>query len=331
MQAEKEKALVSVIVPVYKVEPYLRECLDSIITQTYTNLEIILVDDGSPDNSGQICEDYARKDSRITVYHKENGGQAEARNYALDRCNGEYITFTDSDDIMKNNLVEAHMSLAEKYGADITLSPNRKFHELLTWGGGTRQESDSEEGCIPVHEALENLLYQNRIFRAGPFNKIHRRAVFNGIRFPVGLIYEDLGTTYRTYFNCKMLAFTTEELYGYRIYGGSTMRQAYTPKMLSCIEISRQLYRDISERYPDLEAAAASRAFSVNRCVYFQLPRERKEERLKVWDEMAKYRKTVISDPKARKRERLAALLSYAGPGAFHLLSGLYRRWQMRA
>ncbi|MBQ7576959.1 MAG: hypothetical protein IJT21_01690 [Synergistaceae bacterium] len=109
------------------------------------------------------------------------------------------------------------------------------------------------------------------------------------------------------------------------------MRQSYTPKMLSCIPVSQKLYSDIKENFPELEKAAASRAFSMNRVGYFQIPRALKHERMQVWQEMTKYRKTVIFDSHARKRERLAALLSYSGPEIFHLFAGLYRRWQMRS
>ncbi len=128
--------LVSVIVPIYKVEEYLRECVDSIINQTYKNLEIILVDDGSPDNCGEICEEYARNDSRVTVYHKENGGLSDARNYGMARSHGEYITFVDSDDVIKENFVEALMELIHKYNADIAVSPYISFSNYADWGGG---------------------------------------------------------------------------------------------------------------------------------------------------------------------------------------------------
>ena len=131
-----QNELVSVIVPVYKVEDYLRECIDSIINQTYKNLEIILVDDGSPDNCGEICEEYARNDSRITVYHKENGGLSDARNYGIARANGEFMTFVDSDDVIKANFVETLMGLIHKYDADIATAPFVRFRNSPEWGGG---------------------------------------------------------------------------------------------------------------------------------------------------------------------------------------------------
>ena len=133
--------LISVIVPVYKVENYLRECLDSIINQTYKNLEIILVDDGSPDKSGEICDEYALKDSRITVYHTENKGQAHARNYGLDRCRGDYITFIDSDDIVKNSYVEKLFALLKYYDSDMSACSVERFSNLHEGGGGNRKQN----------------------------------------------------------------------------------------------------------------------------------------------------------------------------------------------
>ena len=114
--------LVSIIVPIYKVESYLRRCLDSVVSQTYTNLEIILVDDGSPDGCPQICDEYASKDSRIIVIHKENGGLSDARNVGLDICKGEYISFVDSDDWINNHYIEKLLSAAETVKADIAVA-----------------------------------------------------------------------------------------------------------------------------------------------------------------------------------------------------------------
>ena len=118
--------LVSIIVPIYKVEPYLRRCLDSIVNQSYTNLEIILVDDGSPDNCPQICDEYASKDNRIKVIHKKNGGLSDARNAGLDICKGEYISFVDSDDWVDEKYIETLLDLAIKENVDIAIGEHEK-------------------------------------------------------------------------------------------------------------------------------------------------------------------------------------------------------------
>ncbi len=320
--------LVSVIVPIYKVEEYLRECVDSIINQTYKNLEIILVDDGSPDKCGEICDEYARNDSRITVYHKENGGLSDARNYGMSRSHGEYIIFVDSDDVIKANFVEELMNVMEKYGADMAAGSCVAFYNAVPFE--TKSGEEIYTGCTDADDAIRRMLYQEEIFSTSACEKIYRRAVIEGIEYPVGLYYEDLATAYRILLKSSKVAFTSEKLYGYRLRYGSITRQNYSPKMLSCILVSRQLYSEICEKCPALRVAAASRAFSVNRSTYFLLPYDHKEERMKVWEEMKKYRREVLFDPHARKRERLAALMTYLGPGFFHMFSKIYRRYLMR-
>ena len=194
------------------------------------------------------------------------------------------------------------------------------------------EEKNSSVKLYSREEALLSLLYQEEDgMHTGAQARIYRRELFEGIRYPVGFFVEDLATTYRVFFKCAKIAYTSEKLYRYRLRHDSQLHVSYSPKMLSCIPVSRQLYGEISEKYPELRKAAASRAFSTNRCTYLLLPNDKKEERMKVWEEMKKYRRTVLSDPKARKREKIAALLTYAGPSFFHLFSRIYRRYLMRA
>ncbi len=184
-------------------------------------------------------------------------------------------------------------------------------------------------GCADADDALKRMLYQEEIFSTSAWGKIYRRSVIEGIEYPKGIFVEDLATTYRIMLRCRKAAFTSEKLYGYRLRHDSQLHVSYSPKMLSCIPVSRQLYGEISKKYPELRRAAASRAFSTNRSTYFLLPKDKKEERMQVWEEMKKYRRTVLFDPHARKRERLAALMTYAGSGFFYMFSRLYRRYLM--
>lgn len=319
--------LVSVIVPVYKVEEYLRECIDSIINQTYKNLEIILVDDGSPDKCGEICEEYARNDSRITVYHKENGGLSDARNYGIKRCNGEYITFVDSDDVIKANLVETLMVLIHKYDADVSASSCVKFTKLPDWS----KSSQAEDYSLSTHDIMREMLYQGRAGH-GAYAKIYSREVWSDAEFPKGIYYEDAATIYKIIFRSRRIALTYEKLYGYRTRHDSQSKSSVSPKILDVIPVSQQYYSAVTERFPDLKRAASSRAFSLNRSAYLTLPFSSKKERMQLWEEMKKYRSAIIFDPKARKRERIAALLSYLGADIFHILfSKLYMKWQLTA
>lgn len=316
--------LLSVIVPVYKVEDYLRECLNSIINQTYRELEIILVDDGSPDKCGEICEEYAKNDRRVKVFHKENGGLSDARNYGMAKCNGDFIMFVDSDDVLKNNCAETLMDMILRHEAEIAAGQFMRFTDSVIW-----EESSNEEWCFSPHDMLLEILYQRKATYS-PWGKIYRREIFSGIEFPKGMYYEDAATVYKLVFRSTRIVATDKKLYGYRMRPGSILKESFSPKMLHVILIMQKFYSDVTEKFPDLKAAMSSRAFSLSRNVYLYFPFSARKEHLQVWAEMKKYRSTIIFDPHARKHERLAAMLSYLGADIFHiLLSWLYRRQQM--
>ena len=176
---------------------------------------------------------------------------------------------------------------------------------------------------------LRGILYQD--FGTGSTYSLHKRKIYKDIRFPVGMYYEDLAVTFRVHAQCRRIAVTSERMYGYRYNPASITKQSYSPKMLDCITVTRSLYSEVCEKAPELKTAAASRAFSANRMVYFSIPYDRKAERHQVWAELKKYRKTVLFDPKARKRERIMAMCTYLGSSVFHVLfSRAYRRYVMR-
>ena len=183
-------SLISVIVPVYKVEEYLDECVQSLINQTYTNLEIILVDDGSPDGCPQMCDDWAMRDARIKVIHKKNGGLSDARNAGLDICTGDYVAFVDSDDWIKPEMYRYMYDAIKREKADIcacniiSCYPNRE----VSWGGKAYTVGDSE--------TMLDRLYSDSAFPVCAWNKLYRRELWQEFRFPVGKICEDAFTTY---------------------------------------------------------------------------------------------------------------------------------------
>ena len=202
--------LISVIVPVYNIEKYLRRSINSIINQTYSNLEIILVDDGSTDESGKICDEYANIDSRIKVIHKKNGGQASAINLGLDIAKGDYIGFSDPDDYINKNFYKNLYILAEKYDTDITECSMIKVKE----------EEDIEKVYIEEFEVDENEKVElfdgigglRKLFGEDfadyletivKVNKIYKKEIFNDIRFSEVRIYEEWGTMYKLYCNTK--------------------------------------------------------------------------------------------------------------------------------
>lgn len=202
-----EEKLISVIIPIYNVEEYLKRSIESIRNQTYKNLEIILVDDGSTDKSGVICDEYAKIDSRIKVVHKVNGGQASAINVALDCAKGEYIGFSDPDDYINKNFYKNLYELAEKYNTDITECCMIKVEEEEDKEKVYLEEFDVNDEDIEIYDSIGGLRklfgsdfaeYLETIVKV---NKIYKKEIFNEVRFSEVRIYEEWGTMYKLY--CK--------------------------------------------------------------------------------------------------------------------------------
>ena len=205
--------LVSVIIPVYKVEPYLRRCLDSIVGQTYRNLEIILVDDGSPDGCPAICDEYAAKDSRIVVVHKENGGLSDARNAGLDIAKGEYISFIDSDDWVADIYIEALWKALEFHHAELAVG---NYHKTAV-SYIPKIADFSYENCevlTPI-QATGKLWSKLTVTFVTSWGKLIKTSLLKDIRFPKGLIHEDEYTTYKILYHSPKTVFLDLPLYLY--------------------------------------------------------------------------------------------------------------------
>ena len=207
-------SLVSVVIPVYKVEKYLRNCIESVINQSYTNWEMILVDDGSPDRSGKICDEYAQVDARIHVIHQQNRGQANARNNGVNCCRGDYVTFLDSDDFFHPQFLEYMLSLMIKENADIVQCSYLRgsdtcFHEIL----GNWHEGVFDNHSIFLKEKANVIVW----------GKIIKREIVEKIRITEGRYYEDDFTTWKWYYNSKCVVVSDRALYYYTINPQSTM------------------------------------------------------------------------------------------------------------
>ena len=208
--------LISVIVPIYKIEPYIRQCIESILSQTYRELEIILIDDGSPDSCGKICEEYALMDDRLKVIHKENGGLSDARNYGLKVAQGAYVSFIDGDDYIDKSFYKMLMDAAEKEDCAIAECYSISF----------------EDGTIPKSVYKKGYNYLNSFewlteSSVGDFlpcvvwNKIYKKELFDNIEFPVGRHYEDEATTYKVIYKANRIIRIKAALYFYRQRSGS--------------------------------------------------------------------------------------------------------------
>lgn len=209
----ENKPLISVIVPVYKVEPYLERCIRSIISQTYQNLEIILVDDGSPDKCGEICEAFEKNDSRIKVYHKKNGGLSDARNFGVEHSSGAFIAFIDSDDFVSPNYIDYLFTLLKKYNADISACCMTNTNEDAA-DYRTNDEIPNER-LLTGKEACRKLfgdLYSVLVTACG---KLYRSYIVKKYPFPVGKIHEDEATTCKYYYEAEKFAVGNKCLYAY--------------------------------------------------------------------------------------------------------------------
>lgn len=218
---------ISVIVPVYKVEDYLHQCVDSILAQNLSDYELILVDDGSPDNCGAICDGYAEKDSRIRVIHQQNGGLSAARNAGLDIAQGEYVTFVDSDDAISKTYLESLYGLIVKNDVQISachMLPYREgkaFNEEIELSGETSILT-GREACIQP--------YIGGAVLVNAWGKLFARSLWSDIRFPVGRIHEDQAVIPIVLYNAEKVAATCDKLYYYRIVENSIMHKPFSLK-----------------------------------------------------------------------------------------------------
>lgn len=305
------KPLISVIVPVYNIEQYLQRCLDSLFAQTYKNLEIILVDDGSTDKSPNICDRYKEKDERAVVIHKENGGAADARNLALDICHGVYISFVDGDDYLDEKYLEILYKDLEETQADIS---------ICSWEEVTAQEekrttnAETKQEVFNTEEALENLLYQRK-FDSAMWCKLYKRCLFEDIRFPKGNLYEDIAIIYKIFAGAKKIVYRNYKGYYYLLRETGTTLISFRREKMDLIDVTDELYEFIKENYKELELAALSRVMRANFHIYLQIP-EKKEfiaERERIENNIKKYRKQVILDKKAKRGTKIALLMTYFG------------------
>lgn len=223
--------LVTVIVPVYNVEDYLSECVESILSQTYSKLQIILVDDGSTDNSGAICDLFEKKDQRIKVFHKENGGQGSARNIALDFANGEYLFFVDSDDVISSETIEKMHELIQCYDADICVCNFYRFNEMPV----RIIESVNEIKIYNRDEALFDIC-KDETLKSYVWNKLFRRRMFAEKRFPCNKVFEDAAILFEVVGNAQRVVYTPEKYYFYRKRPSSTIYQVTEKRYLNELE-----------------------------------------------------------------------------------------------
>lgn len=230
---EKEEGLISVIIPVYNVEEYLDKCICSVVEQSYSNIEILLIDDGSTDMSGMICDAWANKDNRIKVIHKVNGGLSDSRNVGISQSSGDFISFVDSDDyIEKNMLKKLHLALIETE-SDLAICDFNFVDEHYKTIHSFPKTLKNE--ILSTQEALKKLTLENNFYYVTAVNRLYKKELFASLKFPVGKIHEDEFTVHHLFFKCKRVVTIDDKLYNYFQRSNSIMHSSFSIKKLDGI------------------------------------------------------------------------------------------------
>lgn len=300
---------ISVIIPVYNVEKYVEKSIRSVINQTYRNIEILVVDDGSTDKSSYICDQLALEYSRIKVFHKSNGGQGSARNVALDCATGEYYCFLDSDDSLQPDYIEFLYRALKKNELDISACNCDYFDED---GEFIRKRITSDKYIeMSGIEAIQSMWYQG-VINIGPYVKLYKKELWNGIRFRE-CFSEDFATMHLVFIRANRVGYSDESKLNYLVRRNSCVRSFQEEKLIM-VEIAKDNI-EFAYNYPELLPAAKHKATSVYFHVLFQLPNDKKFERTKkeIQRSIMEIRREVISDKRCVKKTKYALVLSYFG------------------
>ena len=319
-----KEELISVVIPVYNVENYLEKCIQSVIDQTYSNLEIILVNDGSTDKSGEICDKYSEIDERIIVIHKKNGGLSDARNTGIDRATGKYIGFVDSDDyidkemysIMYNNIIlnDASVSIVNRY---YTFPDGKKV---------LRYKIDKQIKIMNNIEAIEEM-NNFSTFDMAAWDKLYEIKLFDDIRFPVGKLSEDFYIMYLIFEKCKKVVFDSRPLYYYFQRDNSITRNKKVN--FDFIEAAKQQMNYIGNKYPQLENCVKSAYLSANLTAYNSHLKQKvkldKEMIKKFKKEVKAYYPYIKENCKIDNIKKIQAKLFLINTNIYNLFFKLYK------
>lgn len=244
---------ISIVIPVYNVQNYLEKTINSILNQSYSDIEIILVDDGSTDESGNICDNFLLIDNRIKVLHKKNGGQSEARNFGIEEADGEWITFIDADDYVTHDYVEYLFNLIKEYSADISIGS----FTYVTKNKNT-DHSTGEVTVMDTETAIKRMLL-NDGYDMGVWAKMYRTEYFKKNKFPVGKLFEDSLTTYEVIAESKKVVLGSKSIYYYVNRSDSTVNSSFNMKKFDLIEMNLKNEAFIKTIFPNLSLEAHRR------------------------------------------------------------------------
>lgn len=308
--------LISIIVPIYNTAKYLNKCVDSLINQLYKNIEIILINDGSTDDSGKVCDEFAKHHNNIKVIHSKNLGVSNARNTGIENSTGEYICFVDSDDYVSNRYITDMLNIAQQEDADITTCNQYKI-----WNDGKKIELFKNNTYLNEYfmlsgiETLADMLYGKTCY-ATCCCKLYKKEIFDTIRFPSITMGEDSYTMYHCFLKAKKVAHLRAPNYFYLQHIESTMHNTNYDKFYDYIKLSDNFIEIVNNNYPELFLPAVNRLIENNFWVYMKMrnnPKKYKTQLEHIIFNIKKYRKYAVKDKNVAVRTRLACLLSYGG------------------
>ncbi len=318
--------LISVVVPIYNVEKYLSRCIDSIINQTYTNLEIVLVDDGSTDNCGNICDEYSKNDNRIKVIHKENGGLSDARNAGLSAIIGSYVTFIDSDDTIEKDYIKTLYELIKKYKTMMSIAS----YSLVNGNNITNKGLGYEETLLDTKTCLSRMLMEYG-FNVSSCAKMYSTDLFENIEFPKGRLYEDNGTTYRLIMKCEKIAYSNKSIYNYIIRKNSITAARFTLKKMDYIYMTDMECNEIIKHYPDLIDVCESRMAVARFSVLRQMLNEKlKNDELVEENRIIEYLKVnykkLMHNKSTSKKTKMSLVLLMINKNVLRIGANIYEK-----
>ncbi len=314
---------VSVIVPVYKVEKYLAECVESIRSQTYKNIEIILVDDGSPDSCPVMCDAFALGDSRVRVIHKQNGGLSSARNAGLDVAAGEYICFVDSDDYISDDMVSVLYEAAKNADAEMALCSLERFGDG-TQAGNYLKHMPFEDGVLTSDEVCDLLTSMYEACYAVACNKLYKKSLFDGLRFTEGRINEDEFIMHRLYMICSKVAVTVHPGYYYRNAPDSITTSKWSIKKFDSCEAFFDRYQFFLDAGKQLFANRSLQSylsfFQENTLRYFKCDEKPRKEFRGELQRLRKRRSCFLRNSHYSMKEKFAISIFLLSPRLYFKL-----------
>lgn len=321
------KPVISIILPIYNIEKYLDKCMDSIINQTYKNLEIIMVDDGSTDGCGVKCDGFLKQDRRVVVYHKTNGGLSDARNYGISRANGEYIACIDPDDYVDLDYIEYLFDILMKYNSRMSICQHRVRYS----NGTVKDYGKNGDEALSAKCCVERLLYHD-VIDTSAWAKLYHKSLFEKVQYPKGRIFEDIGTTYALMLQCDYIAVGYQSKYNYIFHDNSVVNSEFKPNKLDLLEMTDIMGKNVEKIFPDLSEAVLrrrvySRISTLNQMLTISNYEKEKKDILEF---IRKNRGKVLKNNKAPIRDKIALIMLTFSYSFYKFCWLLYRNQKMK-